>query len=122
MDVLQVTTSAGSREEAQALAGVLLEGRLAACVQVVGPVESRYRWEGRLETATEWLLVVKTTAGRYDEVEAAIRAAHSYDVPEILAVPVVEDDGHLVGIVTVDDALDTVLPTAWKRRLPRVLW
>ena len=89
MDVLQVTTTVGSRGEAQALAGVLLEGRLAACVQVVGPVESRYRWEGRLETATEWLLVAKTTAGRYDEVEAAILAAHSYDVPEILAVPVV---------------------------------
>ena len=84
-----MTTTAGTREEAQALAAVLLDGRLAACVQVVGPVESRYRWEGRLETATEWLLVVKTTAGRYDEVEAAIRAAHSYDVPEILAVPVV---------------------------------
>jgi len=89
MDVLQVTTAAGSREEARALAGVLLERRLAACVQVVGPVESRYRWEGRLETATEWLCVAKTTAGRYDEVEAAIRQAHSYDVPEILAVPVV---------------------------------
>jgi len=89
MDVLQVTTTAGSREEARALAGVLLERRLAACVQVVGPVESRYRWEGRLETATEWLCVAKTTAGRYDEVEAAIRQAHSYDVPEILAVPVV---------------------------------
>ena len=89
MDVLQVTTTAGSRDEARALACVLLEGRLAACVQVVGPVESRYRWEGRLETATEWLCVVKTTAGRYEEVEAAIRQAHSYDVPEILAVPVV---------------------------------
>lgn len=89
MDVLQVTTTAGSREEAQALAGALLERRLAACVQIVGPVESRYWWAGGLETATEWLCVVKTTAGRYDEVEAAIRAAHSYDVPEILAVPVV---------------------------------
>ena len=87
--VLQVTTTAGSPEEARAIAGVLLDGRLAACVQVLGPVESRYRWEGRLETATEWLLVVKTAAARYDEVEAAIRAAHSYDVPEILAVPVV---------------------------------
>ena len=89
MDVVQVTTTAGTREEAEAIASVLLDGRLAACVQVLGPVESRYRWEGRLEAATEWLLVAKTTAGRYDEVEVAIRGIHSYDVPEILAVPVV---------------------------------
>jgi len=88
MDVLQVTTTAGSRGEAQDLAGALLERRLAACVQIVGPIESRYWWEDRLETSTEWLCVVKTTAERYDEVEAAIRAAHSYDVPEVLAVPV----------------------------------
>ena len=67
----------------------LVERRLAACVQVVGPVESRYRWEGRVETATEWLCVAKTTAERYDELEAAIGDLHSYDVPEILAVPVV---------------------------------
>ncbi len=67
----------------------LVERRLAACVQVVGPVESRYRWEGRVETATEWLCVAKTTAERYDELEAVIVELHSYDVPEILAVPVV---------------------------------
>ncbi len=67
----------------------LVDRRLAACVQVVGPVESRYRWEGRVETATEWLCVAKTTAERYDELEAAIGELHSYDVPEILAVPVV---------------------------------
>ena len=52
-------------------------------------MESRYRWEGRVETATEWLCVAKTTTDRYDEVEAAIAEIHSYDVPEILAVPVV---------------------------------
>ena len=71
------------------MAVALVERRLAACVQVVGPVESRYRWEGRVETATEWLCVAKTTAERYDELEAAIGELHSYDVPEILAVPVV---------------------------------
>ena len=52
-------------------------------------MESRYRWEGKVEVATEWLCVAKTTAERYDEVEAAITEVHSYDVPEILAVPVV---------------------------------
>lgn len=89
MDVLQVTISAESREQAGALAGTLLDRRLAACVQVVGPVESRYWWEGTLETSTEWLCVVKTTVERYDELEAAVRHVHSYEVPEILAVPVV---------------------------------
>jgi len=84
-----VTTTAGTREEAEALSRALVDGRLAACVQVIGPVESRYWWDGAVETATEWLCVAKTTADRYDEVEAAIRATHSYDVPEILAVPVV---------------------------------
>ncbi len=86
---LQVTTTAPSREEADALARALVDTRLAACVQVVGPVESRYWWDGKVETATEWLCVAKTTADRYDDVEAAIRAVHSYDLPEILAVPVV---------------------------------
>lgn len=90
MDVLQVTITAESRDQAGALAGALLERRLAACVQVVGPVESRYWWEGRLESSTEWLCVVKTTVERYDELEAAVRHAHTYDVPEILAVPVVK--------------------------------
>ncbi len=67
----------------------MLEGRLAACVQVVGPVRSRYWWEGRLETAVEWLCVAKTTADRVDEVVAVIVAAHPYDTPEVIVIPVV---------------------------------
>jgi periplasmic divalent cation tolerance protein len=85
----QVQSTAGSREEADRVAAALLEHRLAACVQVVGPVESRYWWEGRLETATEWLCLVKTTDDRVDEVVAVIQDVHSYDVPEIIALPVV---------------------------------
>ena len=85
----QVQATAGSREEADRVAAALLERRLAACVQVVGPVESRYWWEGRLETATEWLCLVKTTDDRVDEVVAVIQDVHSYDVPEIIALPVV---------------------------------
>ena len=86
---MQVTTTAATREEADSLARALVDARLAACVQVLGPVESRYWWGGTVETAIEWLCVAKTTADRYDEVEAAIRSVHSYDVPEILALPVV---------------------------------
>jgi len=86
---LQVVTTVGSREEADRLAGALVGERLAACVQVVGPIWSRYWWQGEVETAEEWLCVVKTTEARYAAVEARVKALHSYEVPEITATPVV---------------------------------
>jgi periplasmic divalent cation tolerance protein len=85
---VQVQTTAGSKEEADRLASVLLERRLAACVQVLGPMESRYWWQGTLESATEWLCLAKTTADRVDDVVAAIGEAHSYDTAEVLATAV----------------------------------
>ena len=85
---VQVQTTAGSKEEADRLASVLLERRLAACVQVLGPMESRYWWQGALESATEWLCLAKTTADRVDHVVAALGEAHSYDTPEVLATAV----------------------------------
>jgi periplasmic divalent cation tolerance protein len=85
---VQVMTTGGSREEADRLSAVLLERRLAACVQVIGPIASRYWWKGRLESAREWLCLIKTRADRFDEVAEAIRANHSYEVPEITALPV----------------------------------
>lgn len=100
----QVQTAAGSREEAERIATALVEARLAACVQVVGPVESRYWWDGRLETATEWLCLVKTTEERVDEVIAAVQAAHSYDTPEVIALPVIAgSSGYLRWIAEVAD-------------------
>jgi len=86
---LQVQTTAGSEEEAERIAAALVERRLAACVQVIGPIVSRYRWRGDLERAREWLCLAKTEAGRYPELEAAIRELHSYEEPEILATPIV---------------------------------
>jgi periplasmic divalent cation tolerance protein len=88
-DILQVLTATGSRAEAESIARVLVERRLAACVQVVGPVASVYRWHGNIETAEEWLCLAKTRQSHYAAVEQAIRELHSYEVPEILAVPVV---------------------------------
>jgi periplasmic divalent cation tolerance protein len=85
---VQVQTTAGSKEEADRIGAALLERRLAACVQVLGPMESRYWWEGALESATEWLCLAKTTADRVDDVVAAIGEAHSYDTPEVLATAV----------------------------------
>jgi periplasmic divalent cation tolerance protein len=88
-DVIQVTTTTGNREEAQRIAAELVDKHLAACVQISGPITSCYHWEGKLETSQEWMLVVKTTRALYDRVEATIRHWHLYDVPEILATPVV---------------------------------
>ena len=88
-DHLQVLTTVGSEQEADRISAALVERRLAACVQVAGPIASRYRWRGEVEEAREWQCLVKTEAGRYDEVEAAIRELHPYDEPEIVATPIV---------------------------------
>jgi len=86
---LQVLTATGSEQEAERISTALVERRLAACVQTIGPVSSRYRWQDKVETAREWLCLVKTNVHRYDEVEAAIRELHSYEEPEIVAMPIV---------------------------------
>jgi periplasmic divalent cation tolerance protein len=88
-EYLQVTTTAGSEEEAERIGAALVERRLAACVQVVGPIASRYRWRGEVERSTEWMCLAKTSAARYAELETAIREIHSYEQPEIIATPIV---------------------------------
>lgn len=88
MDAIQVMTAVDSREAAENISQRLLEARLAACVQIIGPVSSRYWWQGKIEQAEEWLCLAKTRAGLYAQVEAAIQAAHPYENPEVLAVPV----------------------------------
>jgi periplasmic divalent cation tolerance protein len=86
---VQVLTTVASEEEAGRIAGILVERRLAACVQVVGPVVSRYRWQGKIEEGREWQCLAKTTRAAYEAVEAAIREVHCYDEPEIIATPIV---------------------------------
>jgi periplasmic divalent cation tolerance protein len=82
-----VLSTAGSKEEAQKIARTLVERLLAACVNIVA-VDSVYRWEGEVEQAQEWLLVVKTTDDAFDRVRAAITELHSYEVPECISVAV----------------------------------
>lgn len=86
---IQVLTTTDSREEAQRIARSLVERRVAGCVQVIGPIESTYWWNEKIETAEEWLCLIKTSQERFGALEAAIREIHSYDVPEILAIPIV---------------------------------
>jgi len=88
-EAIQVVTTTGSQEEAEKIAQALLTRRLAACVQVAGPITSTYHWQGKLETSQEWLCVIKSLQSHYQALEAAIRQLHSYDVPEILAFGVV---------------------------------
>jgi periplasmic divalent cation tolerance protein len=88
-DYIQVLTTTASRDDAQRIATALVELRLAACVQVIGPIASTYWWQGQVERAEEWLCLIKSKRALYDELEQAIRARHPYETPEIMAVPVV---------------------------------
>jgi periplasmic divalent cation tolerance protein len=87
---IQVTTTTGERENADRIAQALVESRLAACVQVLGPLTSTYRWRGQIEIAEEWQVCAKSRRGLYPEIEAAIRQLHPYEVPEIIAVAILE--------------------------------
>ena len=86
---IQVATTTGSKPDAEGIAAALVQVRLAACVQIFGPVTSCYRWQGQVETAEEWLCTIKTTQEAYPRVEQKIRELHSYEEPEIIAVPIV---------------------------------
>ncbi len=88
-DFLQIVTTTEHQEAARQIADLLVEKRLAACVQIVGPVTSVYRWQGQVESAQEWQCLIKTRQSLFHEVEQAIREIHPYDVPEIIAVPIV---------------------------------
>ncbi len=99
-EYVQILTTVGSEEEAQRICDILIESRLAACVQVAGPVSSTYRWQGKVEREQEWQCLAKTEARLYDEVEAAIRRAHSYEEPEILAIPVLRGSAGYLGWIS----------------------
>ncbi len=88
MAALLVITNLPDLASAEKLAQALVEKRLAACVNMLAPCRSVYRWQGAVETAVEHPLLIKTTAARYEAVEGAIRSLHPYELPEIVAVPV----------------------------------
>lgn len=90
---IQVVTTTDKKEDAEKIAFSLVEKKIAACVQIVGPITSIYRWKGNIETAEEWQCVIKSRKNLYDEIEKAIKSVHSYEVPEIMAVPIVAGSG-----------------------------
>src|SRR5215813_10311132 len=88
-DAIVVFITAANGEEATRLAVMVVGAHLAACVQILPEMESVYRWQGAIERQSEILLLAKTTRAKFDDLEREVRALHSYDVPEIIAVPVV---------------------------------
>jgi periplasmic divalent cation tolerance protein len=88
-EYLQVQTTTDSRAEAMELGRAAVEARLAACAQVAGPVASTYWWEGGIERAEEWLVLLKLPAARLAQLTAFLTERHSYDEPEIVALPIV---------------------------------
>jgi periplasmic divalent cation tolerance protein len=87
---IQVVTTTGQKDDAERIARALVEARLAACVQIVGPITSIYHWRGAIETAQEWQCWAKTRQDLFAAIERAVAELHPYEVPEILAVAVVE--------------------------------
>lgn len=98
-----VLTTAGSIEEAQRIAAALVEQRLAACVNILPGVESVFRWQGKIDRASEWLMIIKTKAEAFERVRDAIQKLHSYDVPEIISLEI--DDGSAAYLQWIDETV-----------------
>ncbi len=86
---IQVLISIDSQDGARELQRLLIDRRLAACVQVLGPISSTYWWEGEIEDAQEWLCLAKTQASLYETLESLVQEHHPYETPEIIAIPIV---------------------------------
>ena len=89
-EAIVVLVTCGSEAEALRIAHSLVEGRLAACVNIISPVRSIYRWEGKIWDEKEWTLIIKTQKKRFEELEKKVKSLHSYSVPEIIGLPIVE--------------------------------
>ena len=92
-----VLMTAANREEANQIAELLVSSRLAACVQILPEIESVYRWQGEVKREKEILLLAKTVASRFADLESKVRAMHSYETPEIIAVPVTDSSAPYLG-------------------------
>ncbi len=89
-DAMVVLVTCGSEDEALKIARALVDERLAACANLVSPIRSIYRWEGKICDEREWLLIIKTQRGKYQKLDERVRSLHSYSVPEIIAIPITE--------------------------------
>ncbi|OGC13430.1 cytochrome C biogenesis protein CcdA [candidate division WOR-1 bacterium RIFOXYC2_FULL_37_10] len=89
---IQISTTVNHKKEAKKIARALIKEKLAACVQILGPILSIYEWKGKLEEAKEWMCIIKTREDLYQKVETAIKRLHSYETPEVIAMPITSVD------------------------------
>jgi periplasmic divalent cation tolerance protein len=89
VEYIQVSTTTGKKQDAEKIALTLVERKIAACVQIVGPITSIYRWKGTIETAEEWQCLIKSREDLYTEIEKAIQSIHPYEVPEIIVMSII---------------------------------
>lgn len=89
-EYIQVFTTVENRDDADQIAKTLVEKRLAACIQIIGPLTSYFQWRGKLESSQEYLCLIKSREDIYSKLEEAIKRLHPYEVPEILAIPVIK--------------------------------
>ncbi len=99
-EYVQVLTTVDSDDDGVRLGRGIVEARLAACVQIIGPIRSLYWWEGKVDDSREWQLLIKTTAERFPALEEHIKANHSYDTPEIIATPILAGSAEYLGWVS----------------------
>jgi periplasmic divalent cation tolerance protein len=91
-EFVQLVTTTGTRHDAEQIASELVSRRLAGCVQITGPIISTFRWQGKVETAEEWMCTVKTSLAQLDAIQRLFREIHPYEVPEVIATPIIDGD------------------------------
>ena len=89
-EYMQLTTTTGKRQDAEQIASELVSRRLAACVQVTGPVVSTFRWQDKVETAEEWTCIIKTSGAQLTKIRQLFSQIHPYEVPELIATPIID--------------------------------
>jgi periplasmic divalent cation tolerance protein len=89
-EYVQITTTTGTRHDAEQIASELVSRRLAGCVQISGPIESTFRWQGKVETAEEWICTVKTSRAQLEAIQKLLDEIHPYEVPEVIATAIVD--------------------------------
>ncbi|MFW5945883.1 MAG: divalent-cation tolerance protein CutA [Candidatus Natronoplasma sp.] len=98
-EFVMILTTIGSEHEAEKISKKLIEQNLSACVQVYGPIKSTYLWEGELVEDEEWMCFLKTRSDRFEDVEQKIKDIHSYENPEIIALPIIQGSEEYLGWV-----------------------
>jgi periplasmic divalent cation tolerance protein len=91
-EYVQITTTTGTRHDAEQIAAELVSRRLAGCIQIIGPISSTFRWQGKVETAEEWMCIVKTGRAQLGAIQKLFEEIHPYEVPEVIATPIVDGD------------------------------